>query len=63
MRQFIDKAMEIANDRSQSMFHQREDFRELVEEIVEWQKEQVYKQIREQRAERREEELRTLPPL
>lgn len=51
MRQFIDKAMEIANDRSQSMFHQREDFRELVEEIKEWQKEQVYKQIREQRAE------------
>jgi len=51
MRQFIDKAMEIANDRSQSMFHQREDFRELVEEIVEWQKEQVYKQIREQRKE------------
>jgi len=43
--------MEIANDRSQSMFHQREDFRELVEEIKEWQKEQVYKQIREQRAE------------
>lgn len=51
MRQFIDKAMEIANDRSQSMFHQREDFRELVEEIVEWQKEQIYKQIAEQRQE------------
>jgi len=51
MRQFIDKAMEIANDRSQSMFHQREDFREFVEEIVEWQKEQIYKQIREQRKE------------
>jgi len=43
--------MEIANDRTQSMFHQREDFRELVEEIKEWQKEQVYKQIREQRQE------------
>jgi len=33
------------------MFHQREDFREFVEEIVEWQKEQIYKQIREQRKE------------
>lgn len=51
MRHFIDKAMEIANDRSQSMFHQREDFRELVEEIKEWQKEQIYKQLREQKQE------------
>lgn len=55
--------MDIANDRTQSMFQQREDFRELVEEIVEWQKEQIYKQIAQDRREREMEELRYLPPM
>ena len=61
MRQFIDKAMAIANDRTQSMFQQRNDFERLVEAIREDAKEKLLKDIAQRRRDEEMEDLKYLP--
>jgi len=45
---FVNKALEIAHNHV-SLSLQQEEFKELIEEICTYQKEQIYAQIREQR--------------
>lgn len=60
---FIQDAMDIAHNREQSVFQQRNDFTALVETILEYQKEKIHEALRTQQKKDFEEEIRTPSPL
>lgn len=51
MNNYIDEAMEIAHDKKQSVFQQRNEFERLVKTIIKDSKEKLIAQIQEQRCE------------
>ena len=63
MDKFVQEAMDIANDRTQSMFQQRNDCERLVEAIREDSKEKLLQEIAQRRRDEEMEDLRFLPPM
>lgn len=65
MTDYLQKAMDIAHDKEQTVFQQRNAFQELLDALVQESKEKVEAEaaLRERQREQREEELRYLPPL
>lgn len=61
--QFVQEAMDIAHNKEQSIFHQRNDFRELVETILDYQKEKMNEALRAQQKKDFDEEIHTPSPL
>lgn len=57
MNNYIDEAMEIAHDKTQSIFQQRNEFERLVKTIIEDSKEKLIAQIQEQRREQAQYEI------
>lgn len=49
MNNYVNEAMEIAHDKTQSVFQQRHEFERLVKTIIEESKEKLLAQIQEQR--------------
>lgn len=51
MNNYVNEAMEIAHDKKQSVFQQRNEFERLVKTIIEDSKEKLREQIQEQQRE------------
>lgn len=57
MNNYVNEAMEIAHDKTQSIFQQRNEFERLVKTIIEDSKEKLIAQIQEQRREQAQYEI------